>query len=73
MRGMSSEKRYRRVQVSFSDAELAQLRAEAKAEGRTLAGLIWARALKIESSTRPRSLFLDLASGTDVSDSDSTS
>lgn len=45
-------KRYVRVKVSFSEPELEQLRAEAKAEGRTLAGLIWARALRMEA--RPR-------------------
>lgn len=50
-------KRYVRVKVSFSDAELELLRAQAKAEGRTLAGLIWARALRLDEETARR--FLD--------------
>jgi hypothetical protein len=54
-------KRYVRVKVSFSESELEQLRAEAKAEGRTLAGLLWARALRIEERKAHRFLEGELA------------
>lgn len=67
---MVEAKRYVRVKVSYSDSELAELRAAAKTAGKTVARLIWERSLRKDS---PRQLFLDLPPLTGPSDSDSTS